>query len=190
MSIPPSQPPSDSAQPPLGGSPSGAQPAVTSDEMRAWAAIFETSNIVQYAADRQLRETVGLTLAQFEILARISRAEGGRLRMTDIADQLTVSRSGLTYQIDQLVKRELVVRRPGDGDERSVFVELRRAGAECLAVGTPGYVRLVRELLFDRVSRADLLTVTDILDEVRTQLKSLPKRSTFRRPPHANRRSE
>ncbi len=162
--------------------PDDPQPAVTPDEMRAWAAIFETSNIVQYAVDRQLRDAVGLTLAQFEILARIGEGvEGGR-RMTDIANDLTVSRSGLTYQVDQLERKGLVARRPARDDERSVVAHLTPRGAECLAAGSPGYVRLVREMLFDRISQADLLAVTDILDSVRAQLKSQPKRSTLRRP--------
>jgi DNA-binding MarR family transcriptional regulator len=156
---------------------------VTPDEMRAWAAIFETSNIVQYAADRHLRDSVGLSLAQFEILARIARAPGSGLRMTDIADELTVSRSGLSYQIGQLEKRGLVLRRPADGDDRSVIARITPSGSASLAAGVPGYVALVRELLFDRLSPLDLSTVTDILDSVRLQLREAPRRSTFRTPP-------
>ncbi|MBC7442036.1 MAG: MarR family transcriptional regulator [Ramlibacter sp.] len=156
-------------------------PAVTPAEMRAWAAIFETSNTVQYAADRELRASVGLTLAQFEILARIRQGQDAALRMTDIADELTVSRSGLTYQVGKLEKRGLVERRPAPGDERSVMVHLTPAGVACLEAGSPGYVRLVRAMLFDRISKTDLETVTDILGAVRTQLRTQPKRSTFRR---------
>ena len=155
--------------------------AVTPAEMQAWAAIFETSNTVQYAADRELRGTVGLSLAQFEILARIGEGPTAARRMTDIADELTVSRSGLTYQVDQLEQRGLVARRPAVGDDRSVMAHLTPAGRDCLAEGVPGYVRLVREMLFDRISAEDLATVTRILGAVRTELKTQPKRSTFRR---------
>ena len=155
--------------------------AVTPAEMQAWAAIFETSNTVQYAADRELRGTVGLSLAQFEILARIAEGSDAARRMTDIADELTVSRSGLTYQVGQLEQRGLVERRPAAGDERSVMAHLTSAGRDCLAEGSPGYVRLVRDMLFDRISADDLATVTRILGAVRTELKSQPKRSTFRR---------
>ena len=155
--------------------------AVTPAEMQAWAAIFETSNTVQYAADRELRGSVGLSLAQFEILARIGEGPGSARRMTDIADELTVSRSGLTYQIGQLEQRGLVGRRPSAGDERSVMAHLTPAGRDCLMRGIPGYVRLVREMLFDRISAEDLATVTRILGSVRTELKTQPKRSTFRR---------
>ena len=52
-------------------------------------------------------------------------------------------------------------------------------GLDLLRAGIPGYVSLVREMLFDRLSHADLVTVTDILDDVRRQLKEQPKRSTF-----------
>ena len=159
------------------------EPVVTPDEMRAWAALFETSNIVQYAADRNLRATVGLTLAQFEILARIGEGDAAGRRMTDIADSLTVSRSGLTYQVGQLEKRGLVSRGPAPDDDRSVIAHVTPAGLEALRTGVPGYVDLVREMLFDRLSHDDLMTVTEILDDVRRQLKEQPKRSTFRRSP-------
>lgn len=157
------------------------EPAISADEMRAWAALFETSNIVQFAADRNLRDSVGLTLAQFEILLRI--AEGGEQgrRMTDIADSLTVSRSGLTYQVGQLELKGYVLRQPAPDDDRSVIARATPAGVEVLRAGLPGYVALVREMLFDRLSHTDLMTVTDILDDVRRQLKEQPKRSTFRR---------
>ena len=55
--------------------------AVTPAEMQAWSAIFETSNIVQYAADRELRGAVGLSLAQFEILVRIAEGPDAARRM-------------------------------------------------------------------------------------------------------------
>jgi DNA-binding MarR family transcriptional regulator len=157
------------------------EPTISADEMRAWAALFETSNIVQYAADRNLRDSVGLTLAQFEILLRIGEAGADGRRMTDIADALTVSRSGLTYQVGQLEKKALVLRGPAPDDDRSVIVHATPAGLELLRAGIPGYVTLVREMLFDRLSHTDLMTVTEILDDVRRQLKDQPKRSTFRR---------
>ena len=186
MSIPPSGNPHpggpesaspDSASPDSGG----PAPSVSPAEMRAWAAIVETANIVQFAADRQLRDAVGLTLAQFEILLRLLEAPDGRLRMTDIADALTVSRSGLTYQMARLETLGLVERRPSAGDERSVIAHITPAGRAALAAGGPGYVTLVREMLFDRIDAGELATVTEILDEVRTQLRERPKRSTFRR---------
>ncbi|MGO4783183.1 MarR family winged helix-turn-helix transcriptional regulator [Cryobacterium sp. W22_MBD10_FK3] len=157
------------------------EPSISADEMRAWAALFETSNIVQYAADRNLRDTVGLTLAQFEILLRIGEAGADGRRMTDIADALTVSRSGLTYQVGQLERKGLVLRQPAPDDDRSVIARITPTGLDLLRAGIPGYVDLVREMLFDRLSHADLMTVTEILDDVRRQLKEQPKRSTFRR---------
>ncbi|MEB0003191.1 MarR family transcriptional regulator [Cryobacterium sp. RTC2.1] len=173
-------PPSGSANP---GDPEriGPAPSVSPAEMRAWAAIVETANIVQFAADRQLRDAVGLTLAQFEILLRLLEAPEGRLRMTDIADALTVSRSGLTYQVARLEALGLVERRPSPGDERSVIAHITAAGRAALAAGGPGYVTLVREMLFDRIGPEELATVTEILGDVRAQLRSRPKRSAFRR---------
>jgi len=181
VSIPPSGNPLPGNPERSGPAPSGPAPSVSPAEMRAWAAIVETANIVQFAADRQLRDAVGLTLAQFEILLRLLEAPDGRLRMTDIADALTVSRSGLTYQVARLESLGLVERHRSPGDERSVIAHITPAGRAALAAGGPGYVTLVREMLFDRIDPGELATVTEILDDVRTQLRERPKRSTFRR---------
>lgn len=149
---------------------------VSPEEMRAWAALLETTAIVQHAADRRLRTSVGLTAAQFEILARIFEGPEDGLRMTEIADRLVVSPSGLTYQVSQLVERGLVERGASASDERVVLARITAAGRELVARGVPQYVDVVTTMLLDHLPAADLVTLADILDGVREQLRSTPLR--------------
>jgi DNA-binding MarR family transcriptional regulator len=149
----------------------------TPEEMRAWLALLETANHVQHATDRRVRDVVGVSFAQLEILARIAESADKGMRMTDIADTLVVSRSGLTYQMRQLEKRGLVSRAPSPDDERSVIARITPEGLACVTEAGPHYVDIVKSLFLDHVSPGDLTVLADILDGVRDQLRSLPSRS-------------
>jgi DNA-binding MarR family transcriptional regulator len=153
----------------------------TPEEMRAWLALLETANLVQHATDRRVREAVDLTFAQLEILARIAETGESGMRMTDIADKLVVSRSGLTYQIGQLEKRGLVTRAPSIDDERSVIARITEAGHSTLLSAVPHYVDVVKNMFLDHVTPHDLTVLADILDGVRDELRSRPARSALNR---------
>jgi DNA-binding MarR family transcriptional regulator len=149
----------------------------TPEEMRAWLALLETANLVQHATDRRVRSAVDLSFAQLEILARINEAGAAGTRMTDVADKLVVSRSGLTYQVGQLEKRGLVTRTPSPNDERSVIARITPEGARCVREAAPHYIDVVKSLFLDHVSPGDLTVLADILDGVRDQLRAMPGRS-------------
>jgi len=151
------------------------------EEMRAWLALLETANLVQHATDRRVRDAVGLSFAQLEILVRIAEAGADGMRMTDIADKLVVSRSGLTYQIGQLEKRGLVTRAPSIDDERSVIARISQAGRDIVVDAAPHYVDVVKSLFLDHVTPRNLTVLADILDAVRDELRQMPGRSAFDR---------
>jgi len=87
---------------------SGAERWLDPAEMKAWLAFLEVSHLLERAIEQQLRQDAGLSHAQYEILSRLEAADGGALRMSELADVIVVSRSGLTYQITQLEKEGLV----------------------------------------------------------------------------------
>ncbi|MEP7764742.1 MarR family transcriptional regulator [Sanguibacter sp. 25GB23B1] len=163
---------------PIPGSPPDPVPErpVSPEEMRAWAALLETTAIVQHAADRRLRTAVGMPAAQFEILARIFEGPKEGLRMTEIADRLVVSPSGLTYQVTRLVERGLLERGTSAEDERVVLARITDAGRSVVAQGVPQYVDVVTTMLLDHLTSNDLTTLADILEGVRGQLRSAPLR--------------
>jgi DNA-binding MarR family transcriptional regulator len=65
---------------------------------------------------------------RFQILARLNHSSAGTHRMTDLADGVVYSRSGLTYQAGLLEARGLISRSPSRDDERSTAVAITDAG--------------------------------------------------------------
>jgi DNA-binding MarR family transcriptional regulator len=102
--------------------------------------------------------------------------------MTDLADGLVYSRSGLTYQAAQLEKQGLIMRTPAEDDERSIVVTLTPAGRERLDRVMPGHVEVVQRLLLTSLSRRDIAAITDIMGRVRDRMRTAPPRSAQRRP--------
>lgn len=136
------------------------------EEMRAWGAFLSAGALLNRRLDQQLKNDVGLSHAQYEILVRLNAAPGHVLRMTELADALINSKSGLTYQITQLEKGGLVRRRPCTRDVRGVYAQLTDAGMRALEQAAPGHVALVRELLIDVLTAEQLAAIADGLGEV------------------------
>ncbi len=142
-------------------------------EMSAWLAFLEVSHLLERAIEQQLRQDAGLSHAQYEILSRLEAAEGGQVRMSDLAEGIVVSRSGLTYQVTQLEKAGLVRREKCPSDDRGVLAVLTSAGRSALARAAPGHLRVVRENLIDALAPAQLASLADALAAARDRLRTL-----------------
>ncbi|GLY98078.1 MarR family transcriptional regulator [Actinoplanes sp. NBRC 103695] len=150
---------------------------LSAEELAAYFALREVASLLEHGVEQQLRDDGGLTGPAFGILARLFGSPTGRLRMTDLADGLVYSRSGITYQAGQLEKRGLITRTPGEDDERSIIVEMTPAGREVLDAVLPGHNDVVRELLLGSLSKRDVAALTDILGRVRDRMRAGPPRS-------------
>ncbi|MER8104442.1 MarR family winged helix-turn-helix transcriptional regulator [Kitasatospora sp. NPDC059811] len=141
------------------------------DEMAAWRGFVVASNLLNRRLERQLKEDSGLSHQQYEILVHLSAAPAHALRMTELADKLVTSKSGLTYQVTQLERMGLVARRSCPSDVRGVIAELTDQGRESLRQAAPGHVALVRELLIDVLTREQLAVLAESLGEVSARLR-------------------
>jgi DNA-binding MarR family transcriptional regulator len=149
---------------------------------------MDVAGQLRFRLELHLREVARVSFVQFEILGRLMRAPGQQLRMTDLADSIAVSRSGLTYQVVALADAGFVERSTSPDDERATLVALTDAGrAEFLRV-LPGHVEIVRRLLFDAVPEKQARVLGQTLGRVRDHIRALPPRSAQARRPRASRR--
>ena len=152
-------------------------PSLDPVQLGAYFALVEVTSLLRHAVEQQLKEAGDLSYVQFQLLARLGDSPTGSHRMTDLADGVVYSRSGLTYQVGLLEKAGLVERAPSADDERSVTVTITEAGRTLLAAVLPGHVEVVSGLLFEPLSRDDVEALAGLLAPVRDHMRSAPPRS-------------
>ncbi len=143
---------------------------LTADETAAYMALLEGSSLLFQAVDQHLQREAGITHAQFEILSRLALQPDG-LRMTDLAAQVLLSRSGLTYQAAQMERLGLIERIRSDADERCILARVTPDGAALFERLLPAHVTLVRESLFSRLKPGEAETVAAALARVAAGLR-------------------
>lgn len=145
-------------------------------QLRTYFALTEAVSLLQFAVQQQLRAEGNLSYVQFEILATLADAEQP-LTMTELADGIVYSRSGLTHQAGLLEKQGLIARKVSVHDQRAIVVHITKAGRTRFDSLLPGHVQVVRELLFDSLSDKDVHVLGDIMSRTRDHMRSLPSRS-------------
>jgi DNA-binding MarR family transcriptional regulator len=141
---------------------------LNADDLRAYFALLSAAELLQKAVAVQLKE-FGLTPVQFSILARLLEAPEG-MRMSDLADSVVVSRSGLTYQVGLLVDTGLLLRSGSTYEAGGVVASISDAGREKVGAAFPSHVALVRENFLDLVDTEALASLRSTLEAVSTKL--------------------
>jgi DNA-binding MarR family transcriptional regulator len=157
------------------------EPRLDPTQLGAYFALIEVSSLLRHAIEQQLRDAGDLSYVQFQLLARLGDSPTGSHRMTDLADGVVYSRSGLTYQAQLLEQRGLVTRAPSREDERSIQVTITDAGRHVLQKVFPGHVALLHGMLLDPLTPADVDALGDVLTRVRDHMRAAPPRSASSR---------
>ena len=154
----------------------GGVQALDPQQLGAYFALMEAVSLLQHQVEQQLRAEGDISYVQFQLLARLAGAHG-HLTMTQLADGVVYSRSGLTYQAGLLEKAGLITRRPSPDDERATLVTITDNGRALFDRVLPGHIQVVRRLLFDPLSDDDLHHLGDIMTRVRDHMRAQPPRS-------------
>jgi DNA-binding MarR family transcriptional regulator len=137
---------------------------LSDEQQRVWRGYVTMVSRLQAAMNQQLRRDCGLSLADYDVLVELS--DRGPSRMFQLAGALAWEQSRLSHQLRRMRDRGLVTSRAGAGDRRGVTVELTEAGRAALRAAAPSHVELVRRVVFDGISAAQLRVLRDLTDTV------------------------
>jgi DNA-binding MarR family transcriptional regulator len=144
----------------------------------ALAALAAAHRSLSAVIDRELRAACGLSLAEADVLATLTRGPDGRQRMVDIAGQMSVSKSGVTQIVGRLVAAGLAVRESCATDRRLVYAVITTAGRDVLDKAAPVLAAIARDHIASRLPATDLRTLTQAL---RTIASTSPPGASQRR---------
>ena len=143
-----------------------APPSADDPRLTTWRAFLYAQSTVLPRLDSELREATGLTLAEFDALAQLAFARERRLRMSQLADRVLLSRSGVTRLVDRLVRDGLVRRDTCAPDGRGAYAVLTDQGAERVRAAMPLHLAAVDAHFLGHLDPGELAAVASGLERI------------------------
>ncbi len=148
----------------------------TADEagLEAWRAMLLAHSSALHAIGIVLNDAGHIPLTWYDVLIELKASPGGRLRMSELGERVTVSRSQVSRIVDQMAAAGLVTRTADSRDGRAKYATITEKGAEAVRVTAPVYLRGI-EQHFSRYLTADeksvlataLMKVRDAHNEIK-----------------------
>ena len=147
-------------------------PWLSGAQQEAWRHWIALGTALPAALNRQLQESSGLSLSDYDVLVALSEAPEHRMRIGDLAAGLSWERSRLSHHLRRMEGRDLVTREECEDDGRGAWAVVTTHGLDAIADAAPGHARLVREVVFDDLGADELAVLTRVLDGVRRRVQS------------------
>jgi DNA-binding MarR family transcriptional regulator len=143
---------------------------LTSEEQRAWRGFLGLHKELSARLNRQLQVDSKLSIADYEVLVRLSEAPEGRMRPFELAMDLQWEQSRLSHHIARMGRRGLVSREECTADGRGAYMVLTPCGRKAIEAAAPGHVALVRALFFDALTPEQVAAIEEITSQARAKL--------------------
>jgi DNA-binding MarR family transcriptional regulator len=136
--------------------------ALAAHELAAWRGMLEVHARVTRQLDAQMRAEHGLSVSAYEVLMFLADAPEHRMRMSNIAQRVILSRSGCTRLVDRLVEVGYVSRCPAGTDGRGLYAELSDAGLAKTEAARVTHRAGIRRFFLNRLTTTDEIALGDI----------------------------
>jgi DNA-binding MarR family transcriptional regulator len=149
----------------------GEQPAddrITPAQLEVWRMFLRVQRRLINRLEEDLQAKHELPLAWYDVLVRLVEARDRRLRMSELAEQVMLSPSGLTRLVDRLVSEGLVRREHAERDGRGFYAVLTESGYERLRAASGTHLRGIRNHVISMYSDAELATLARLLGRLDT----------------------
>ena len=135
----------------------------TATELEPFVNFLRAHSAVVRELSSELVAAHGLTINDYEVLLRLSRAEGNRMRRVDLAQEVLLTPSGITRLLEGLERSGFVERVACKEDLRVSYAQLTTAGRTKLRAASKTHVAGIRRLFLDRFDADERLVVGELL---------------------------
>lgn len=122
-----------------------------------------------------------LSLEAYDVLVSLAQAPENRLRLADLANDVLLSKSGLTRSVDRLEEAGLLRREGCPEDGRVSYAVLTRKGLSALEKAWPVYRAQIDALLGSALTPDEAATLRDLLDRISAAAEPPRPLGDFRR---------
>ena len=132
-------------------------------ELAPWVSFLRAHATVIRELSAELVAAHGLTINDYEVLLRLSRAPDRRMRRVDLAQDVLLSPSGITRLLGGLEQAGLVERAACDSDARVVYAQLTPAGSTKLRAAAMTHVAGINRIFLDRFDEQEREALAELL---------------------------
>jgi DNA-binding MarR family transcriptional regulator len=136
------------------------------DELGAWRGLLRVHAGMTKALDAELVREHRLPLSSYEVLLFLADSPEGRMRMSELADGVLLSRSGLTRLVDRMERDGLLRRERCEQDQRGWFAEITDDGRDLFERARKTHLDGVRERFLSHLSRDEQRTLAALWEKV------------------------
>ncbi|WP_188987099.1 MarR family winged helix-turn-helix transcriptional regulator [Saccharopolyspora thermophila] len=142
-------------------------------EMASWRAYIVGSALLEYRLNRELQQAHGLSLADYEILVRLSERPNRQMRMSELAKDIAHSKSRISHQIRRMESAGLVRRDDCPSDGRGVLAVLTDTGMTKLREAAPTHVAGVRAHMIDLLAPEEQKVLARVFERLTDHLRGI-----------------
>ncbi|WP_346072305.1 MarR family winged helix-turn-helix transcriptional regulator [Saccharopolyspora thermophila] len=142
-------------------------------EMASWRAYIVGSALLEYRLNRELQQAHGLSLADYEILVRLSERPNRQMRMSELAKDIAHSKSRISHQIRRMESAGLVRRDDCPSDGRGVLAVLTDTGMAKLREAAPTHVAGVRAHMIDLLAPEEQKVLARVFERLTDHLRGI-----------------
>jgi len=135
-------------------------------ELDAWRGFLRAHARLVDELDAELRAAHDMPLSTYDVLVQLAHAPGRRLRMSELADSVLLTPSGLTRLVDRLCRDGLVARERCDDDARGSFATLTECGRIRFDEARRTHLAGVRRLFLGHLSPAEQRSLAKTWDRI------------------------
>lgn len=132
----------------------------------AWRALARAVLVIPRVLDHELLESQGLNLTEYSVLVNLPEQPGRSMRMSELADAVCISISGLTRVVERLARQGLAERVRAETDGRGQLAVLTAAGYARLEKAYPARLASVRKHVMDHLVNIDLVAFTNAIVQI------------------------
>jgi len=135
----------------------------STEASETWRDVITAFTRVNGVLAREMNTETDLSLDWYGILLMLSQAEMGAMRPSDLADQVSLSRSATTRLIDRMERDGLVERRSCGTDRRGTFVALTPLGEKVFRQAGRIHLQGIDQHLGSHLTTDDMANLRRIL---------------------------
>jgi DNA-binding MarR family transcriptional regulator len=132
--------------------------------VEAWGHLLRLQAQVVAHIEEDLRKMGKISLTWYDVLLALDNTAEKRLRMSEIAERIVLSRSALTRSVDKLEAEGYLKRQRCSHDERGAYAVLTKKGLRALTEARPIYWAGIKKYFAANMTTAEISELKGILE--------------------------